>query len=370
MTLHTSLNPKIELNNKIIGIINNSKLVNDDINIPDIQRIVDDDNVDDIVNYQINYYKKYNKFNFIGLVNIHYLNNKYYLIDGQHRFKAIKQLFDLGHKFNVAIEIININSINELKENYKIINKNTQLPEFSDEIDKSIPENVALYFKNKYPKMWSKTSCSRKPHIYFPFFQESLGFLTEKLKINCIDYLKNIVEDYNNILSEWDIDKFPDNNKLSPKIFNKCKESGLFLGLFKFSKDDIGYKWVKNIIQHHTGEIIRNESNQHKKKIPKKIKDDSWDKYIGKEHGIAFCICCNTTEIEQKNFIGGHIISNKNKGSINIENIIPICNQCNLSMSTKNMDEFIENFYPENVINFKKLIYRTKKTSTKWLNMF
>lgn len=369
MTLHTLLKSHIELNNKIIGIIDNLQLVNNDINIPDIQRIVDDDNVDDIVNYQINYYKKYNKFNFIGLINIHCLNNKYYLIDGQHRFRSIKHLSDIGHKFDVIIEIINIHSIDELKENYKIINKNTQLPDFSDEIDKSIPETVALYFKNKYPKMWSKTSRSRKPHIYFQFFQESLGFLTEKLKINCIDHLRKLVEDYNNILSEWDVDKFPDNTKLNPKIINKCKESGLFLGLFKFSNDDIGYKWVKNIIQHHTGEIIKNETNQSKKKIPKKIKDDSWDRYIGKEYGIAFCICCNKTEIEQKNFIGGHIISEQNEGSINVDNIIPICNQCNLSMSTKNMDAFINEYYPENINNFNKKNYRTNK-SNKWLNIF
>jgi len=49
MTLHTLLKSQIELNNKIIEIIDNLQLVNNDINIPDIQRIIDDDNVDDIV---------------------------------------------------------------------------------------------------------------------------------------------------------------------------------------------------------------------------------------------------------------------------------------------------------------------------------
>ena len=89
-----------------------------------------------------------------------------------------------------------------------------------------------------------------------------------------------------------------------------------------------------------------------KQKIPKKIKDDSWDKYVGKKYGTVLCICCNTTEIQQKNFIGGHIISEKNGGNITIDNIIPICNDCNSSMGTTNMNDFIKKYYPENFYNF------------------
>ena len=53
MTLHTLFKSYIELNNKIIGIIDNLQLVNNDINIPDIQWIVDDDKVDDYLIWTI-----------------------------------------------------------------------------------------------------------------------------------------------------------------------------------------------------------------------------------------------------------------------------------------------------------------------------
>ena len=369
---HKFLKSYIISNNKIIGIANNSDLLELSIDTPEIQRIVDDDNVQEIVNYQIKYYKQNKNFNFLGVVNIHYMreDNMYFLIDGQHRYKAIKILFDNGHcDIDIAVEIVEVDTYKELKNNYVLLNKNTQLPDFPEDINKSIPETVALYFKNKYPTMWSKTSRARRPHMYFSFFQEALGILTKNLELTDAEDLKNIVETHNDVVSNYKIDVFPDAKSLNVSCFNKCKQSGLFLGLFKYSHDDIGYKWVKTIIEHKSGNVMKIEKNK-KKKIPKRIKDDSWDKYIGKQHGVAKCICCNTTEIQQKHFVGGHIISEKNDGLITVDNIVPISNQCNMSMATKNMKEFISEYYPKNLSNFNIKSYDTANKE-KWLfNIF
>ena len=39
-----------------------------------------------------------------------------------------------------------------------------------------------------------------------------------------------------------------------------------------------------------------------------------------------------------------HVISEFNGGEININNLRPICNECNLSMGTTNMDVFIKKY--------------------------
>ena len=70
------------------------------------------------------------------------------------------------------------------------------------------------------------------------------------------------------------------------------------------------------------------------------------------------------TNRHSKSFTAGHIISEKNGGKIKWENIIPICNSCNLSMSATNMDEFIKEYYPNNGDNFIKK-YTIKKETTK-----
>lgn len=79
-----------------------------------------------------------------------------------------------------------------------------------------------------------------------------------------------------------------------------------------------------------------------KKTIPKKIREMVWDKYIGLEKGTAKCMCCKTTIIKQMQFHCGHVVSEKCGGTMNIDNLRPICATCNLSMGTKNMNEFIK----------------------------
>jgi hypothetical protein len=77
-----------------------------------------------------------------------------------------------------------------------------------------------------------------------------------------------------------------------------------------------------------------------KKTIPKALKIAVWNKYIGEEIGKVKCLCCNITDITQLKFHTGHIISEANNGLTNIDNLKPICESCNKSMGTKNMDEF------------------------------
>ena len=40
----------------------------------------------------------------------------------------------------------------------------------------------------------------------------------------------------------------------------------------------------------------------------------------------------------------GHIISEFNGGNLDVENLKPICQPCNSSMKTMNMDEFIKKY--------------------------
>ena len=365
---------KVNHGNTWLGTIKSNIFFDLGLCIPNIQRIRDDDKVSDIISYQCDFFRNHQCFNIMGVINIHHCveNNTYYLIDGQHRYEAFKQMYQkMGHNILIPVEYVKVETMKQVKDNYQLINKNTPLPEFPENIDKNIPETVAQYFKSKYPTIWSKNSRARRPHIYFNFFQEALGFLTDKLQIKSSDKLQELIETYNSKLSQWDIKQFPDHKSLNENIIKKCKELNFYLGMYKHVSDSFGYKWVQAIIEIETGVKIKNEPKNkfNKNKIPKKIKNDSWDKYIGKEHGTALCLCCHKTQIDSKSFVGGHIISEKNEGLINIDNIIPICSECNSSMGSENMDVFIEKYYPENVYNFNHRKY-TLSTSNSWLGIF
>jgi len=74
--------------------------------------------------------------------------------------------------------------------------------------------------------------------------------------------------------------------------------------------------------------------------IPSALRHKVWTTYASEIY--RKCFCCRSNEIEESNFECGHIISRHNGGPITLENLRPICSQCNRSMSTKNMCIFIK----------------------------
>jgi len=81
-----------------------------------------------------------------------------------------------------------------------------------------------------------------------------------------------------------------------------------------------------------------------KKNIPKTLKRMVWDKYIGPDIGKSKCMCCKHQDIRQIEFHCGHVVAEVNNGYTNIDNLRPICAQCNLSMGRMNMDLFMKRF--------------------------
>jgi hypothetical protein len=78
-----------------------------------------------------------------------------------------------------------------------------------------------------------------------------------------------------------------------------------------------------------------------RKYISSTLKRLVWNTYIGEDIGKSKCLCCKLTDITQLSFNCGHIIAVANGGENNIENFKPICQNCNSSMRTTNMEEFI-----------------------------
>ena len=78
-------------------------------------------------------------------------------------------------------------------------------------------------------------------------------------------------------------------------------------------------------------------------KIPKSLRISLWDKrFLNKRSGN--CYCCNNI-IDITNFEAGHINSHYNSGKTNIDNLEPICNICNKSMNTENMNILKKKFF-------------------------
>ena len=82
-----------------------------------------------------------------------------------------------------------------------------------------------------------------------------------------------------------------------------------------------------------------------RKKIPKQIKTLVWNKYIGSDVAEAPCVSCRTAKISNRSFHCGHVIAESKGGDMNINNLRPICADCNGSMGTRSMNEFTKEFF-------------------------
>lgn len=96
--------------------------------------------------------------------------------------------------------------------------------------------------------------------------------------------------------------------------------------------------------------IIGKEKGLPKKKIPGALRIACWDKWIGKKNGTHLCLCCNQQTISTFNFHCGHIIAECNGGGITLDNLRPICVECNLSMSSMNMKEFAKTYFNHAIV--------------------
>ena len=125
-----------------------------------------------------------------------------------------------------------------------------------------------------------------------------------------------------------------------------AEEQGRIYKLFIKELQDIIYKEEQENIQKNKMEsnFCEKEETKKKKKKPiaATIKRLVWNTNIGEDIGKSKCMCCNSTDITQMSFNCGHIVAEVNGGDTIVSNLKPICQNCNSSMGTKNMEDFMK----------------------------
>jgi len=78
-----------------------------------------------------------------------------------------------------------------------------------------------------------------------------------------------------------------------------------------------------------------------KRPITGKIKNEVWKKCVDGK-----CVICKETKIKKKTFEVGHIVARSLGGKMEIDNLLPMCFDCNRSMGTRNALEYKKDTYP------------------------
>ena len=80
-----------------------------------------------------------------------------------------------------------------------------------------------------------------------------------------------------------------------------------------------------------------------REQLPKTVRNALWINYYD-DRRVGMCQCCKREQISIGNFQAGHIIAHANGGKTTLDNLLPICTLCNLSMGTMNLNEFIKKY--------------------------
>ena len=150
---------------------------------------------------------------------------------------------------------------------------------------------------------------------------------------------------------EWNIQKIKNKEEL-PQIITLLKS------YYKLTQQPGDKKYLDERIYAYEKEIepnpvkekakepkpVKEKAKEPKKKISATLKRLVWNTHVGEEIGKKKCLCCKSTDITQMSFHCGHVTAEVNGGELIVSNLKPICQNCNSSMGTKNMNEFMASF--------------------------
>jgi len=133
-------------------------------------------------------------------------------------------------------------------------------------------------------------------------------------------------------------------------LFSSVEDITNYRNNFKKGKK----KNVKYICKKKT-----NINKKSKKNIPKKIKEQVWLNHNGKHFSYKCYTKWCTNNINVFNFHVGHNILESRGGKLELSNLYPICDRCNLSMSNNYTITEWNNINLHK--NYKRIIYKYAK---------
>lgn len=132
-----------------------------------------------IVEGQLEYYRKYKEFTFPGTLVVVDFNNSSYLIDGQHRFEALKMLYDkYNYDITVAVQIYICNDKDRIDELYCMLNNintnNCMVKDGKIDSDGEKLRQIKIKLKEKYGhEIWDDVKVL-KPYVNTKLLDEEL----------------------------------------------------------------------------------------------------------------------------------------------------------------------------------------------------
>lgn len=319
------------------------------------QRPINKEHVNKIVEDQIEEYKRYKSYSILQAISVVIVNGEtVYVIDGQHRIMAFKELEHLGYSVrNVIVPVVYYKVIDETEmlRYFNFINRNmpihplelqSQFADYGKVLLEKLTSMYAIYLKHD-----SKNSLC--PHINMNELKRQLvgRDLAEKLK----SYDKSIEMYWDKIveLNTYFGDNVKSTHQLCPIMSKRIESCKLKADKFKTNNicylgvwrkfEWLDYAFESLITNKDYSEISLVCDKNVRMHIPYIIRDQVWKKCNPMSGELGTCFtCCN--DLYFRDMECGHIKAHALGGDISIDNLMPICKHCNKDMGIMNLFEY------------------------------
>ena len=353
----------------VTGSVKVSILLDSDIEIPNFQRDSVQQHVDEIASYLHTTKSRYGKYEMLGIITIGYFKKMFFMIDGQHRYFAIKSLYENKdvpdeEDWEIGISILRCTKYSEMSEAFLSLNKAVPIAKhlrFSDNVDEAdrlneiksyLSEQMADYFSkskdtkranrpnflsvDKFVDMFVEKHKPTGVQINLDFFLEENRKWGEVLKSRATVcwYAHKAVE----LVHQKVTGKPLKNRELKglateDSKYVKVKKDGrttepLYLGCYYFSNDAYPTepsKEIRCIVRDLWFRFVKEKAGQ-----------------IPDAGGNVGCVVCAKHFVSPTMFHLGHIHSKDQGGLPHIDNLVPICQSCNTTMSIVHMRDYCE----------------------------
>ena len=339
-------------NSGIFTLFLKAQVLLNGLKLPNIQRELDNNHIDDLYEKFIMEHRQLGYFNF-GLFDLCYYDNTLYLLNGQHRYAVLQRVQLKYPNISVQVKIKQTNTEEEMNHYFRIVNDSKQSIIVKNSNHQVILNSFRRHLTQNYQDFLVKSKKPHKPNINLDNLMEKIDEinLIERLNITEPNTLITMVEKINNYYRSiqyedciWKAWKIPDVTTLLEKTRNRSLMKPLFLGIYP------QFEWLERIIKHQT-EGIAYECMPHywktykTRKISQKRRSQVWRKHNQGMDGSCF-VC--SQNINYENFECGHVTAVFWGGNSLPTNLEPICGSCNKDMGVENLYEYKNREYGSN----------------------
>jgi hypothetical protein len=298
---------------------------------PPFQTDLDEDKVKEMIDSYIenpSYLIFKNKI-IVSIIN----NERLYLLDGQHRIQMAYKLYCEHNKDDVLyICYFYVNTDHEMKKLFYEINKDSYKNYHYislDDFKLNLYDYTKLYLENNYKIFFSQKKNINK-NIYS--ITEFLEKLLENKYFDKFNDLKELINDLDNKNNKfYKLISYRDYYIEDKTFFYVDEYESINQQIIMSLKNNnfINYLTDDTIIPDHK---FKNK----KQKILPKLRIEVWRKEFGLNDDGKCPLCDNIINVGKNGFHCAHIISEKNGGKTELNNLRPLCETCNLKMSYNN----------------------------------